>query len=140
LPLQTLELVGIRPPKSRSDWFSITQRNQLYQDGIAGFRVLVDGTVLLGRVVTTYQTNSYGQPDITWLDVETRAQIVYFVRYNRQRITQVFGRKALADDNATNNPGIVTPRNAFTSTRSSRPEVWSTTRPLSRRRWNGPLT
>lgn len=108
LPLQTLDLVGIKPPKSRSDWFSITQRNQLYQDGIAGFRVLVDGTVLLDRVVTTYQTNSYGQPDITWLDVETRAQMVYFVRYNRQRITQVFGRKALADDNPSNNPGIVT--------------------------------
>jgi phage tail sheath gpL-like len=110
LPLQTLDLVGIKPPMSRSDWFSITQRNQLYQDGIAGFRVLVDGTVLLDRVVTTYQTNSYGQPDITWLDVETRAQMVYFVRYNRQRITQVFGRKALADDNPSNDPGIVTPK------------------------------
>ena len=68
------------------------------------------GRSSLDRVVTTYQTNSYGQPDITWLDVETRAQMVYFVRYNRQRITQVFGRKALADDNPTNNPGIVTPK------------------------------
>ena len=42
--LETLDLVGIKPPKSRSDWFSVTQRNQLYQDGIAGYRVLVDGT------------------------------------------------------------------------------------------------
>lgn len=107
-PLQTLELVGIKPPKSKTNWFSITQRNQLYQDGISGFRVMVDGTVLLDRVITTYQSNSYGQPDITWLDVETRAQMVYFVRFMRQRITQKYGRHALADDNPTGNPGIVT--------------------------------
>ena len=108
-PLQTIELVGIRPPKSRANWFSITQRNQLYQDGISGFRVLIDGTVLLDRVITTYQTNSYAQPDITWLDVETRAQMVYFVRYLRQRITQTYGRMALADDGELRT-GIVTPK------------------------------
>lgn len=109
-PLQTLPLVGIRPPKLKSDWFDITQRNTLYQDGIAGFRVMVDGTVLLDRVVTTYRLNSWNQPDITWLDVETRAQMVYFVRYMRQRITQKYGRHALANDNPGNQQGIVTPK------------------------------
>jgi len=107
-PVQTLDLVGIQPPQSRVDWWSITQRNQLYQDGIAGFKVNVDGTVMMDRVVTTYQVNSYAQPDITWLDVETRLQMVYFVRYMRQRITQKYGRHALADDNPQGNPGIVT--------------------------------
>jgi phage tail sheath gpL-like len=34
--------------------------------------------------------------------------MVYFVRYMRQRITQKYGRHALADDNPTGNPGIVT--------------------------------
>jgi phage tail sheath gpL-like len=38
-PVQTLDLVGIRPPQSRVNWFTITQRNTLYQDGIAGFKV-----------------------------------------------------------------------------------------------------
>lgn len=109
-PLQTLPLVGILPPKSRLDWFQIAQRNTLYQDGIAGFRVMVDGTVLLDRVPTTYRLNAWNQPDITWLDVETRAQIVYFVRYMRQRITQKYGRHALADDNPRGQPGIVTPK------------------------------
>lgn len=109
-PLQTLPLVGIRPPKLKSDWFDITQRNTLYQDGIAGFRVMVDGTVLLDRVTTTYRLNSWGQPDITWLDVETRAQMVYFVRYLRQRITQKYGRHALANDNPGAQQGIVTPK------------------------------
>ncbi|WP_316172143.1 MULTISPECIES: phage tail sheath C-terminal domain-containing protein [unclassified Bradyrhizobium] len=110
MPVQTLPLVGILPPFSRANWFSITQRNTLYQDGIAGFTVERDGTVALDRVVTTYQTNSYNQPDITWLDIETRLQMVYFVRYMRQRITQNYGRCALADDNPSGNPGIVTAR------------------------------
>ena len=108
-PLQTLPLVGIRAP-TRGTEFDITQRNTLYQDGISGFRVMVDGTVLLDRVVTTYRLNAWSQPDITWLDVETRAQMVYFVRYMKQRITQKYGRHALANDNPGNQQGIVTPR------------------------------
>lgn len=109
-PVHTLPLVGIKPPKSKADWFTITQRNTLYQDGISGFRVQVDGTVVLDRVITTYRQNAWSQPDITWLDVETRAQMVYFVRYMKQRITQKFGRHVLADDNPDNNPAIVTPK------------------------------
>lgn len=107
-PVQTLPLVGIKPPKAKSDWFTVTQRNTLYQDGISGFRVQVDGTVVLDRVITTYRQNALSQPDITWLDVETRAQMVYFVRYMRQRITQKFGRHVLANDNPSSNPAIVT--------------------------------
>jgi phage tail sheath gpL-like len=108
MPVQTLVLDGILPPANRVNWFSITQRQTLYQDGIANFTVQRDGTVAIDRCVTTYQTNSYNQPDITWLDIETRLQMVYFVRYMRQRITQDYGRCALADDNPSGNPGIVT--------------------------------
>ena len=109
-PVQTLELVGIQPPQLKTNWFSKTQRNVLYQDGIAGFTVEVDGTVQLDRLVTTYRLNSYSQPDITWLDIETRLQMVYFARYMRQRITQKYGRCVLVDDNPTGNPGIVSPK------------------------------
>lgn len=109
-PMQTIELKGVKPPKERLNWFSITQRNNLYQDGISGFTVDVDGTVRLNRVITTDQTNASAQPDITWLSVETRAQMVYFVRYMRQRITQTYGRMALASDGAEGRPGIVTPK------------------------------
>jgi len=109
MPVQTLQLEGILPPFSRTNWFSITQRQTLYQDGIASFVVQRDGTVAIDRCVTTYQTNSYNQPDITWLDIETRLQMVYFVRYMRQRITQDYGRCALVDDNPTGNPGLVSP-------------------------------
>lgn len=107
-PTQKLELVGIRPPKNRIDWWNIQQRQSLYQDGIAGFTVSIDGVVYLDRDVTTYQVNAYGQQDITWLDIETRLQMVYFVRYMKQRITQKYGRHALANDNPKGHPGIVT--------------------------------
>jgi phage tail sheath gpL-like len=107
-PLTGLPLVGVKPPKSRLNWFDKTQRNQLLFDGISTFTVAADGTVSIERLITTYQTNTGGQPDMTWLDVETRAQAVYFGRYNKQRITASFPRCVLADDNPSNNPGIVT--------------------------------
>jgi phage tail sheath gpL-like len=109
-PGHKLELVGIRPPQAKIDRFTITQRQQLYYDGIAGYTTAVDGVVYLDRTVTTYQVNAYGQQDTTWLDIETRLQMVYFVRYMKQRITQKFGRHALADDNPSANPAIVTPK------------------------------
>lgn len=108
MPLTGLTLVGVKPPKSRLNWFDKTQRNQLLFDGISTFTVAVDGTVMIDRLITTYQTNSGGQPDITWLDVVTRAQAVYFGRYNRQRLAQSYPRCALADDNPGRKPGIVT--------------------------------
>jgi phage tail sheath gpL-like len=109
-PGHKLELVGIRPPQNKIDRFTITQRQQLYYDGIASYTAAVDGVVHLDRTVTTYQTNAYAQQDTTWLDVETRLQMIYFVRYMKQRITQKFGRHALADDNPKANPAIVTPK------------------------------
>lgn len=108
-PLTGLPLVGVKPPKSKLNWFDKTQRNQLLFDGISTFTVAPDGTVMIDRLITTYQTNTGGQPDTTWLDVVTRAQAVYFGRYNRQRLSQSFPRCALADDNPGRKPGIVTP-------------------------------
>jgi phage tail sheath gpL-like len=109
-PLQTLPLVGIQAPKLKTDWFDLTTRNTLYQNGIAGFMCMPDSSVLMERIVTTYRVNAYLQPDITWLDVETRAQMVYFVRYMKQRITQKYGRHALANENPKAQQGLVTPK------------------------------
>jgi phage tail sheath gpL-like len=106
--LNGLELVGVKPPKLRINWLDKTQRNQLLFDGVSTFTVDVDGTVRIDKSITTYQTDSSGNPDITWLDVETRAQAVYFGRYNRMRIAQSFPRCVLADDNPSGNPKIVT--------------------------------
>lgn len=109
LPLTGTPLVGVKPPKNRLNWFDKTQRNQMLFDGISSFTVAADGTVSIERLITTYQTNNSGLPDMTWLDVITRAQATYFGRYNRQRIASSFPKCILADDNPSANPAIVTP-------------------------------
>lgn len=67
-----------------------------------------DGSVRIERLITTYQTNAWGDADATYLDVNTMAQSMYGIRYIRQKLTNHHGRKALADANPGRNPGIVT--------------------------------
>lgn len=107
-PLQTLDLVGVLPPRDPADRWSLNARNTLYYSGIAAYHVERDGTVSIDREVTTYQTNEWGSPDRTWLDLNTPAQIMFFSRFMRQAITQRHGRQALADFNPVGNPGITT--------------------------------
>jgi phage tail sheath gpL-like len=109
-PTQTLPLTGIMGPKIRGDAWDITELNTLYQDGISGFYVQIDGTVRISRTLTTYQVNVWSQPDITWLDINTRAQMVYTVRYLRQQLTATYPRHALADDNPNALQGMTTPK------------------------------
>lgn len=98
-PLQTLELIGIKPPVDRSLWWSITDRQALYVDGISGYRVTVDGRVQIDRIVTTEQVNAAGVPDATFRDVETIGQMMFVVRYFRTAVSNRHSRQALADEN-----------------------------------------
>ena len=107
-PLQTLQLPGVLPPRTRADYWDISERQTLYYDGLSGFIVNRDGTVSLDRVTTTYQTNAFGQNDTTWLDVDTIAQCVYATRYIRQYITQKHPRDALVDQNPQGLQGFTT--------------------------------
>jgi phage tail sheath gpL-like len=109
-PLQTLLLPGILPPKLRADRWDRGERQTLYYDGMSGYTVGADGQVYLDRVVTTYRLNSWGQPDTTWLDIETLAQTVYATRFIRQYITQKHPRDALVDDNPMGLQGFTTPK------------------------------
>ena len=107
-PLQTLLLPQVLPPKNRSDYWDIQERQVLYFDGLSGFTVGRDGQVYLDRVTTTYQTNAFGQNDTTWLDVDTIAQCVYALRFMRQYISQKHPRDALVDDNPNALQGFTT--------------------------------
>lgn len=109
-PLQTLELIGIQPPADRSVWWSITDRQALYVDGISGYRVTVDGRVQIDRVVTTEQVNAAGVPDGTFRDVETLGQMMFVVRYFRTGVANRHSRQALADENPGQIAEITTPR------------------------------
>ncbi|SEQ48595.1 Mu-like prophage tail sheath protein gpL [Faunimonas pinastri] len=111
-PLQTLSLDGIRAPKDENDRWAQSDRQSLYENGIAGFTVAADGTVQLERICTTYQVNAYGTADTTWLDVETLAISMYVGRYLRQRVEETYPRHALKDENPRGIQGIVTPADA----------------------------
>lgn len=108
-PLQSLPLVGIKGPRLKADQLTKTDRQTLYYDGISGYYVDRDGTIRIDRVVTTYQSNAWGDPDWTYLDIETMAQSMYGIRYIRTLVTSRHGRQALANDNPGRLPHIATP-------------------------------
>lgn len=109
-PLQTLILEGILPPDDRSKWWDIDDRQALYVDGMSGYKVTVDGQVMIDRVTTTYQVNAAGSPDGTFRDVETMGQLMFATRYFRTEVSNRHARQALADENPLNVAEIATPR------------------------------
>src|SRR5579885_204981 len=108
-PMQTLILLGVKPPKLVSQYWAQSDRNTLYYDGISAFYVTRDGQVAIDRLITTYQTNAWGVIDSTWLDIETLYQTAYALRYFKLIITQSYPRSALVPDNPGALQGFVTP-------------------------------
>ncbi len=109
-PFQTLELPGLMAPPVASR-FTREERDLLLHDGISTFIVDDGGRVLIERVITTYQTNSFGIADVSYLDLNT-VWTVDYIRYAvRARIALKFPRYKLADDGTNFAPGqaIVTP-------------------------------
>ncbi|WP_233854192.1 phage tail sheath subtilisin-like domain-containing protein [Paraburkholderia sp. HD33-4] len=110
LPLQTLPLVGVLAPPVDSR-FSLSERNSLLYDGISTFTVADDGTVQIENFITTYQENPYGQPDDSYLEVETLFTLMALLRHLESVVTSKYGRVKLADDGTRFAPGsaVVTP-------------------------------
>lgn len=108
-PCQTLPLTGILPP-AEADEFTVSERNTLLYDGIATGYVS-GGQLRIERLVTTYQTNAFGQPDEAFLDVQTLYTLAYILRALKGRITTKYPRHKLANDGTRFGPGqpIVTP-------------------------------
>ncbi len=109
-PTQTGELLGIlaAPPENR---FILTERQTLLSAGMAT-SFTGAGTVRIERSITTYQKNAWNQPDPSYLDIEPLFQLAYILRFLKQRITQKYGRHALANDGTRFGVGkaIVTPK------------------------------
>jgi phage tail sheath gpL-like len=109
-PLQTLVLEGVQPPVDRSTWWDYADRQALYADGLAGYRVRQDGLVALDRVCTTYQKTAANIADGTFRDVETMFQLMYLTRFIKTAVVNNHSRQALADDNPFNVGGLATPK------------------------------
>ncbi len=109
-PLQTLPMIGFLSPPEPSR-FTITERNILLHSGIATSYV-EGGYSRVEREITTYQENSFGEPDASYLDANTLFTIAYVLDYLRAGITQKYPRHKLANDGTRFGAGqaIVTPK------------------------------
>lgn len=96
-PFQTLPLIGDLAPNT-DDEFTQAERNTCLFDGISTTKPQADGTVVIDRLITTYQTNGAGAPDVSYLDVTTMLTLVYLRWSFRTRIAQRYPRHKLADD------------------------------------------
>jgi phage tail sheath gpL-like len=108
-PLQTLDLIGILPPKSVADRPNLQERQVFYYDGISSYHVEKDGTVSIDRLITNYRLNEWGYEDASFLDVNTMAQNMFAIRYLRAKVTGTWGRAALIDENPNGIQGVATP-------------------------------
>lgn len=108
-PTQTLPLNGILVPRAGKR-FLLTERQSLLNYGIATSYV-AGGLLRVERAITTYQKNSWGQNDPSYLDSETLHTLTEITRRLRNRITQKYPRHKLANDGTRFGAGqaIVTP-------------------------------
>lgn len=108
-PTQTGQLNGALPAVAGKR-FQKTQRNTLLNSGIA--TCYAQGSNLfIERAVTTYQKNSYGEKDNSYLDSETLHTSAYVLRALETCVTSKYGRHKLANDGTRFGSGqaIVTP-------------------------------
>lgn len=108
-PTQTGALTGIMAAPSE-DRFLLTERQTLLTSGIATLTT-VSGAVQIERAITTYQKNSMGDADASYLDSETLHTLAYLLRLMKATITSKYARHKLANDGTRYGAGqaIVTP-------------------------------
>ena len=95
-PFRSLPLPGVLPPAEKLR-FMRSERNLLLYDGISTFTVDQGGQVLIETIITNYQTNSFGLPDISLLRLETK-WTVDFVRFRiNAAVARDYPRHKLGD-------------------------------------------
>lgn len=109
-PRQELWLQGCLPPKPE-DRFTFAEREILLTDGVSTYTVSRDGKCYVSRMITTYQTNPSGIPDVSYLNIETMMTLAYIRFTLDARINLRYPRHKLAEDGTNFGPGqaVVTP-------------------------------
>lgn len=108
-PAQTLPMPAIAPARPGMR-FGIANRQSLLMSGIATATV-AGGVLRVDRAITTWQRNSLGQPDDSYLDSETLHLSAAVLRRLASVITSKYPRHKLANDGTRYGAGqaIVTP-------------------------------
>ena len=102
IPLADVALT-VMPP-SIAGRFIFNQRESLLYDGLSTHRVDDSNTVILERVVTTYQKNALGVADNSYLDIETLLTIQVVIQDFKAFLATQCSRKILVAD-GTKIPG-----------------------------------
>jgi phage tail sheath gpL-like len=109
-PIREFVLTGMRAPPVGSR-LTIAQRNGLLSSGISTFKVSQDGSCVMERLITTYQKNSFSQPDDSYYAAETLFTLAAVLRDLAGDFTSKFARMKLAADGTRFAPGsnVATP-------------------------------
>ena len=109
-PVQTIAIQGFMAPPIQSR-YDLSTRNTLLYTGISTFTVGDDGTVYVENLITTYQKNPFGNPDNSYLEVETLYTLAFVLRALKTLVTSKYSRVKLAADGTKFAQGsnIVTP-------------------------------
>ena len=112
-PLQTLVLKGVLAPSKEVAWDKV-ERNLHLHDGVATYFIDAGGQVCIEREISTYQKNSFGSPDPSYLDITTPATLGFYRYAMKAHLTQKYPRHKLAGDDVLGDlePGqpVVTPK------------------------------
>lgn len=112
-PLQTLVLPGILPPAKEVRW-DMPERNLLLHDGIATHFVDAGGNVCIEREITMYRVNQFGDPDTSYLDVQSPATLGRIRYIIKNRFSSRYPLHKLAGDDVLEllDPGqpVMTPK------------------------------
>lgn len=111
LPLQTLAVSGILPPPLASRFPLAIRNYTLLYGGCSTWTVSATGQIAIENMVTTYVSNAAGQPDDSYLQVETLFTCMYVLRALSGVVSTKYGRVKLAADGTRLLPGsnVVTP-------------------------------
>jgi len=96
VPYDGLILASVTPP-SVVDRFSTNQQDDMLDSGITPLTVVPGEQVSICRAISTYTTDSFGQPSIALLDINTIRTLDYFRAQERNRMLQDFQRQKLTD-------------------------------------------
>ena len=95
------------------DRFNQAEREAMLSEGLSTYEVLQDGTVVIERLITAYQTTNLGVPDQSWLDI-MKPKVLTRIRYDWKTYNDtVYAGCKLAPDGsiaAQYDPTIATPR------------------------------
>lgn len=93
----TAGALNVLPPTDAGRFIS-SQRNSLLWDGISTHTVDDSGTVAIERLITTYQTNAAGQPDDSYLGIETLLTAETCLQDMQAYLSSQFGGYGLVAD------------------------------------------